>query len=808
MKVIDKRYQLQGLIRKHSFGALWLANDRELSRPFLIRTVDGKQFGSRSEVQKLAQICFTLTRLRHPNVEQINAVRKDSRGNAYIIYPLEKSISLRQLIFAMSNMLVPPEIKSFILGEVARGLAAVHDAREHLSNKPLELYHLGLTPENIQLTQSGGIRIIDFGLAHTERERQVAEAKYLAPEQIEDSGVGAGSDLYSLGVIAYEFFTGRPLRHETGLSELMASILKSDPDITALRQQAPEKVCALIEGCLQRRKSKRPPGATEVADKINALLQGKLPAPAKKIGDYVEKLFETPKLLAAEDTRAEEIRTEEFSPSGAESAVAKMTDSSGKDKKRPRPGEETVIRSVPVGERLKRMQPGDRGGRKLLVILAIVAGILAVGFVAVMVIKYFTTPGETPVTKMETGQIITIPEGAEVYLADSLLGQTPGTFTLEPGADITIRHDCCAELSLPADFDRFEAGPIYLEAIIEVASLPEGARIVLDGEDSGEITPFTLRIRPDDTLNLRLELSGRPAVDLGSVPIASLAEFQSDRFDISLLPEGGYRLVGTFGDKPKPIPQVLLTSAPSGAAVKLGSTGQIIGETPLRYRFGSGGVNLTFTKDGYEDRVVNLPTSSSRKSKYHFLLFRRVYITAYEEGDIDNTVNCKIKNLVYGGSSHSIDEMTPAYVRLPGVECNITLAADAYHDTDTLIAPAQKELTAVMRRKGAAQQQAQVDTQAKPPQEDTHAGKAEIRLFVTDNKDVPVEGAALTAEDRDNDDEELELGLTDGDGKLVVYLKPSRYKFIAKHIDYKLGDENKTVKADNTYVLTIEIKRR
>lgn len=810
MKVLDGRYELRGLLREYPYGNLWLAHDTELSRQVFVREIYARSYQSDAAVPELVRTYHGLAQLQSANLEHVVIVRRDRQQNFYIISTYTKAITLQRLMTAMPSLNIAPELRLHILGRAAGGLVTAHSAREHLSNKPLSLYHLGLTPERILLTDSGEVQVVDFALPIAANKRSVGEAAYLAPEQIEGSNLSPATDIFSLGVIGFEFFSGKRLFSQQSTSELMVAILKGDYGLDTLRASVNPEIFAIIDQCVRRNKSDRFQSAVMVADRINALLRSKLTAPEKKIAEYVEKLFETPKLVAAEDTQREAVKTEVFGPGEAERAASGMTKHSQDDKgkKRPRPGEETVIRSIPVGERLKRMQPGDRGGRKLLVILSVLAGVLAVGLIIVSVVKVLGNRQPAPITEMETGTITTVPDSAGVYLADSLLGTTPGTFTLKPGEMIRIEHPCCGDTLVPVDFEKFAAGPIYLEALVEITSLPEGADITINGEKVDATTPYTLHIRPDQSLQVKLQLAGRPDLDFGEVAVAELPEYQSDAFDISLLPDGGYRLVGAFGKKPESTPQVLITSAPTGAEVKI--DGQVLGNTPLRRRFDKGSVKLVLSKSGYEDRVVNLPAGSSRKSKYGFLLFRRVYITAYREGEIDNTVNCRVKDVIYENASHSFAEATPAYLRLPGVECKVILSADGYYDTDTLVGPAQNDLTAIMRPRTSKEETPVVEKPARQEtSEASKANKAEVKIFVTDKKNVPVVGAAITAEKKsDAGTELLELGDTDKDGKLVVYLDPAKYKFIAKHIDFKLGDESKEVKVGQTYVLTIEVKRR
>ncbi len=440
--------------------------------------------------------------------------------------------------------------------------------------------------------------------------------------------------------------------------------------------------------------------------------------------------------------------------------------------------------------------------------LVIIAALLLVAVTAMLVKKYLAGRERTPVTDMKTGIITTVPDGAEIFVGDSLVGVTPSTFTLEPEEMITVKHDCCPDSTLPVDFESFEVRPIYLQTVVELTSDPSGATIILDGEVIIPVTPYRFGSSMRDTIDIALQLQGKPRLNLGKVAVAALGEYRSKSFDISSLSTGGYRIEGVFPGQPKAKqPKVSLTSSPTGAAVILAESGTVLGETPLHQHFGSNVVKLIITKAGYEDRTVNLPPLATRKSSYHFSLFRRVYVTAYEEGQIERTVNCRIKDVIYEGKSHEFAETTPVALRLPGVECRLILAADGYYDTDTLIAPMQKEITVVIRKR---------EQEIEPPAsttaqttEVTPSGKSEVKFFITDNNNVPVAGATVHAVVKINKVKQtLELGSTDADGKLVVDLYPGKYKFSIRHIDYKLGKKSKTIKLGQSYVLAVKIKRR
>ena len=99
---------------------------------------------------------------------------------------------------------------------------------------------------------------------------------YLSPEQVQGSGIDHRSDLFSLGVIAYELVTGKRLFPQQNVSELMAAILRGSYDLAPLTAHTDKRVSTLIENCLALRKEQRLASATDLAGKIDEILQDRL----------------------------------------------------------------------------------------------------------------------------------------------------------------------------------------------------------------------------------------------------------------------------------------------------------------------------------------------------------------------------------------------------------------------------------------------------------------------------------------------------------------------------------------------------
>jgi serine/threonine protein kinase len=453
MKIIDGRYQIEGLLSQRGPTKLWLAEDREMKRPLAVREITGRPARGPSSVDRLLGVCCALSQVRHPSLEEVIALRQDAERNVYAFYTFHEAMPWRSLIAQTQQYPLRPEEVLHLLGQAAAGLAVAHTARDRVSGRDWKLYHHAMTPEKLFVTRAGGIQVTGFGLASLEVEMLDREAAYLAPEQLDGSGPEGPADLFSLGVIGYELLTGRALFAKSSRSELMTAILKGEYDLSEMSRITTDgEAVEIISRCLYRELHHRFHSAAQLADKIKAVLQKRDFDPEKKLGERVANLYQRPK-LESEGGREEHLRTEAFDSSAFIQAMGEQMSGYGKSgDRKPRPGEETVVASLKMGERVRRFSPG--GGNKLIKILAIIAALLAVVIIAIVVRSYLNRPAE-PATVMETGEIKTAPPGAELYVGDSLYGATPGVFTLLPGEEITLRHPCCPDTNVEVDFEQF-----------------------------------------------------------------------------------------------------------------------------------------------------------------------------------------------------------------------------------------------------------------------------------------------------------------------------------------------------------------
>ncbi|MGB5106433.1 MAG: protein kinase [Candidatus Zixiibacteriota bacterium] len=806
MKILDNRIEFTGLVEELPWGNIHLGRDTELARQLTIVEVNRHVFAKDQEVRTYVRAAYGLTQISHPNIQQALGVKRGEDGTPYIVLEHTGGARLRKLLDSQPAFDLPIEECYYIAGQIARALAATHDARDRQTAQPLKLYHLSLNPGTIWVTDAGTVRLTNFQYppAQIKEAEQVA---YLAPEQIQGGSLDQRADIFSLGLIAYELFTGRRYFGSNNVSEIMAAELKGEYQFDALRSsKADQRITELVEVCIRLNRNDRMVTATQFADRAEALVREAGIRPEKRVRELVEKLSEIPKLQTYPTGRSERVRTRAVDRTDFEEGTQSMADQSRNDRdddKRPRAGQETRISSTPVSERLKRAKRSGFGGNKTVLALGSIAAllILVVGFLVVRKMMQGAGGGaESEVIEMESGTISTIPDGVAVYSADSLLGYTPLTITMAEGELLTMKHPCCPDSAIVLNFDRLSEGPYEMKTVVEITSNPVGAKLTLNGQDIGKTTPHQFSASASDTIQFTLEMPGKKVLNSGAVVLADYASLNLGDITAERSATGGIEFSGSFSERP----MTSIITYPRDATVSIAGSGVELGRSPLKKDLGDDAVMLTITKAGYEDRILEIPAIGKRRETYKEYLFRRVDVQAYESGHPDQTVNARIAEIVYDGKSYASSEITPASVRLPGIDCRIVLTADGYQDADTIVTPFAKEFTVVMRKRESGRP-ATPDITTKP----SNAAKSEVKIFVVDDKKSPVSGVLVTAEFKVGKEKQIaDVGRTDADGRVVAMLDPNKYKFITSHENYKNSDESKEVKAGEQYVLTIKVKRR
>jgi serine/threonine-protein kinase len=263
--VLDGRYRLLTRIAVGGQGEVWRAEDTSLGRPAAVKVLraeyaDNAEF--RARFRREAQHTAGLS---HPGVAQVFDYNEGREGvPPYLVMEYVDGESLSTTI-AREAPMSPNRVLDVIVA-AASALAAAHAAG---------LVHRDVKPGNLLLGRDGSIKIVDFGIARavdaiplTRTGMLMGTPLYLAPEQATGSPATAASDLYALGVIAYEMLTGRPPYEGPATAVLLAH---RDSPLPPLPPSVPPGLGDLVRALTAKDPAARPENATAVADQAARL---------------------------------------------------------------------------------------------------------------------------------------------------------------------------------------------------------------------------------------------------------------------------------------------------------------------------------------------------------------------------------------------------------------------------------------------------------------------------------------------------------------------------------------------------------
>jgi predicted Ser/Thr protein kinase len=271
------RYRIIGLLGRGGMGEVYRATDLTLAQSVALKFLPASD---ERMLERFHNEVRVARQVSHPNVCRVYDIG-ESDGMPYLSMEYVDGEDLSSLLHRIGRL--PNDKALEIARKICAGLAAAHDRG---------VIHRDLKPQNIMLNRRGEVLIMDFGLAAVASELHGAEAKsgtpaYMAPEQLKGSEVTAKSDLYALGLVLYELFTGKKPYEAKTIGELIA--LQEAAQVTSMTSVAADidpDVEKVIRRCLDPNAQLRPASALSVAASLPggdplaaALAAGETPSP-------------------------------------------------------------------------------------------------------------------------------------------------------------------------------------------------------------------------------------------------------------------------------------------------------------------------------------------------------------------------------------------------------------------------------------------------------------------------------------------------------------------------------------------------
>jgi len=258
-------YKILEKLGAGGMGEVYRAEDLRLHRQVAVKVLPDILSADPERLARFEREAKLLAALSHPNIAAIHGL-EEAEGKRFLILELVEGETLAQRI---KKGPLPADDAFDVCRQIAEGLEAAHEK---------SIVHRDLKPSNIKITPEGKVKILDFGLARAFLDQSPAggiadsptitaemtrpgvilgTAAYMSPEQAKGKSVDRRVDIWAFGCILYECLTAKMAFPGETITEVLASILKGEPDWEELPKDLPANVRAVLSRCLQKDRNLR-----------------------------------------------------------------------------------------------------------------------------------------------------------------------------------------------------------------------------------------------------------------------------------------------------------------------------------------------------------------------------------------------------------------------------------------------------------------------------------------------------------------------------------------------------------------------
>jgi serine/threonine-protein kinase len=265
--VLDGRYLVEARIATGGMSTVYRGTDNRLDRPVALKVMDSRYAGDNQFLSRFQLEARAVARLKDPGLVAVYDQGLDGQ-HPFLVMELVDGGTLRELLRERGPM--PPHAATAVLRPVLGGLAVAHRAG---------LVHRDVKPENVLISDDGEVKLADFGLVRAIAQAGITStsvilgtAAYLSPEQVSSGNAGPRSDVYSVGILAYELLTG--VTPFTGDNALAVAYQRMDNDVvppSSVIDGVPPQFDELVLRATSRDPAGRYADAQEMVTELNTI---------------------------------------------------------------------------------------------------------------------------------------------------------------------------------------------------------------------------------------------------------------------------------------------------------------------------------------------------------------------------------------------------------------------------------------------------------------------------------------------------------------------------------------------------------
>jgi len=299
-------YEVVDRLAVGGMAEIYIARTRgidDFEKQYVLKLIHPKHSGDRDFVRMLIDEAKLTGQLHHVNIVQVISLGTHD-DQYFIVMEYVRGKDLYQILNQAYDLRIPMplDVCTYIAKEVCAGLDYAHKKRDEKTNRPLNLVHRDVSPQNVLVSWNGEVKVADFGVAKAavaarpETQAGVIKGKfrYMSPEQAWGEKLDGRSDIFAVGLCLYEMITSSmAYEDEPDMRKMLARMREAKfQPARGLRSDLDNELDEILMRALRRRKQDRYPDAHDFELSLTSSLSARTPAFTRaRVAAFLAKLF-------------------------------------------------------------------------------------------------------------------------------------------------------------------------------------------------------------------------------------------------------------------------------------------------------------------------------------------------------------------------------------------------------------------------------------------------------------------------------------------------------------------------------------